>query len=665
MSDEGTAIPFVDRYFRIDARSLGLFRVLFGTVLIADLIHRWDWIRAFYSNEGVLPNHFHLFQLGEKEKVWSLYHAFSSVDEATTAFLLTFIIYLCFTLGYRTRVFHLLSLVCLVSLTGRNILLESASSSLATVLLGMSLLLPLGLRFSLDSLGLSMANRQERSAAALNDRSAAAVTAPRSLVAFLMLALVGFVLAVAALSQSGPSWQDGSALYYALHTDRWTGFLGELERNSMPAGALAVCTRAFRYAEFAVPCLLLLPVARRLSRGLAVAAMLFIGLTVGLLFTFGAYGWAIAAAAALAIPTESWNGSRDGKRPIQLVYDDSCGICGWLARLLKRLDRRHNITFFASSDVQELPDGVTEKMTTESMVVVDAKGGVYTEALALSQILRSLPCVAPLGWLLRLPLIRQASRALYFKVAGNRMEISVACGFGACGLPQRHNQADEEEVSTPKPTPASRWSARAKALVATVLALLLLGGVVVKTARHRDNPRLAALAGTTAAANALATIVTIPRVTGSWGLFAPEPPRKNSSIVVDAKTRDGWQLDPLTGHPPNLDLSVPARARLGHLWSVYSEAIRLPRHKKLRKELRRYLNRGGYALNAKPTKDRKKRRYINKLHVQWVSAPIPAPGAAVPAKRQVTTEDILNPRRPASPRRLGPKKLPNLRSLVR
>jgi len=54
-----------NRYLRIDPRSLGLFRVLFGFVLLGDLCRRWQWLPAFYSNDGVLPNHNHLFNLRE------------------------------------------------------------------------------------------------------------------------------------------------------------------------------------------------------------------------------------------------------------------------------------------------------------------------------------------------------------------------------------------------------------------------------------------------------------------------------------------------------------------------------------------------------------------------------------------------------------------------
>jgi predicted DCC family thiol-disulfide oxidoreductase YuxK len=500
------------------------------------------------------------------------------------------------------------------------------------------------------------------------------------------LALLGFVMLAAAMSQSGASWLDGSALYYALHTDRWTSALGVLEREAMPPAALALCSRVFRYAEFAVPLLLFVPVARRLTRGLAAAALLFIGLCVAALFTFGAYGWTLAAAAALVIPTESWARCRDGGRPLRVVYDDSCGICLWLARLLKRLDRRDNITFIASSDTHKLPAAVTSEMTEKSMVVVDAAGKAHTEASALSQILRSLPLLGPLGRLLRVPPIRQLARVLYFKVADNRVAISVACGLGACGLPSPLDTAPEDtapedtapedtapEDTAPAPadeappaaSPASRFGQRCASLLASLVAVAILGGVVVKTARHPHHPWLAIGTEPSTVSDALASLVTLPRVTGAWGLFAPDPPKINSAIVVDGKTRDGWQLDPLTGHAPNLDLTDPRRARLGHLWAQYSEAIRKPQYASLRKELRRYLNRGGYALNVNPPKDRKKRRYISKVAVKWVSVAIPAPGEAAPATRKVERENLLNPGSPSRPRRLGPSKMPGLRQLRR
>ena len=46
----------------------------------------------------------------------------SAVD---VAFALTAVVFLTFTIGYRTRLFHLLSLLCITSLNARNLLVEN------------------------------------------------------------------------------------------------------------------------------------------------------------------------------------------------------------------------------------------------------------------------------------------------------------------------------------------------------------------------------------------------------------------------------------------------------------------------------------------------------------------------------------------------------------
>ena len=47
-----------DRYLAADLRWLGIFRLLFGGLLCVDLLRRWGVARDFYSNDGILPNHF-------------------------------------------------------------------------------------------------------------------------------------------------------------------------------------------------------------------------------------------------------------------------------------------------------------------------------------------------------------------------------------------------------------------------------------------------------------------------------------------------------------------------------------------------------------------------------------------------------------------------------
>ena len=43
----------------------------------AQELFRWRYIKDFYSNEGVLPNHNHIFLLHDQTRVWSALHAFS------------------------------------------------------------------------------------------------------------------------------------------------------------------------------------------------------------------------------------------------------------------------------------------------------------------------------------------------------------------------------------------------------------------------------------------------------------------------------------------------------------------------------------------------------------------------------------------------------------
>src|SRR5438874_1773790 len=96
-----------DHFLKIDARSLGLFRIAFGLVLIIDLFRRYTWARDFYSNEGVLPNHNHLFNLKETGQVWSILHSFSSPDEARFGMAVMLVIYVLFLIGWRTRAMHI------------------------------------------------------------------------------------------------------------------------------------------------------------------------------------------------------------------------------------------------------------------------------------------------------------------------------------------------------------------------------------------------------------------------------------------------------------------------------------------------------------------------------------------------------------------------------
>ncbi|MFO0587028.1 MAG: hypothetical protein U0441_05810 [Polyangiaceae bacterium] len=55
-----------DRYCKIDPRTLGLFRIVLGSLCTIDVIRRWQKARLFYSSEGVLTNHFLLYRASSR-----------------------------------------------------------------------------------------------------------------------------------------------------------------------------------------------------------------------------------------------------------------------------------------------------------------------------------------------------------------------------------------------------------------------------------------------------------------------------------------------------------------------------------------------------------------------------------------------------------------------
>ena len=119
-----------------------------------------------------------------------------------------------------------------MSLGGRNVLLGNAGDHLAIALLAFTAFLPLGSRFSLDSLRASLAARDEKGPPALNDRrrpdpdaidaARAPGWTPTSLAAFATLAQIAAVFLVMGLLQRRAGvWREGSALHYALNVERW------------------------------------------------------------------------------------------------------------------------------------------------------------------------------------------------------------------------------------------------------------------------------------------------------------------------------------------------------------------------------------------------------------------------------------------------------------
>jgi predicted DCC family thiol-disulfide oxidoreductase YuxK len=607
------ANPLVRLFASADLRSLALMRIALGVLLIGDILPRIAEVDAFYSNDGVLTNHFALFRPLAPYQL-SFYFAASSTRDVTVVFLLTLLVYLLFTVGYRTRLFHILSFVCATSLHTRNLLTELPSDAVLHLWLAWSLFLPLGARFSVDSLRKSLAERREKSPPELNERPLAPLSVSSLAVLGVVLQLSAMHIA-AALRQSGPTWTDGTALYYALHHNLWTTAAGAWLGRAASLDTLKQLTHTYRFSQIALGVLMLVPVVY--LRRITVVLLVLFHLLSRALFDVGPYDLALLGAAPILISSRDWGALKAWytrhKRAKVVYFDADCGICLMICRWLVRFDTLGRLTFAANASEDAPPE--VKAAAAETVVVRDEKSGrTFTKSRALAAIMASLPLGGPFALLLRAPGIAQLADALYNRVAENRAAISVWLGFQACGVPQR--PAPPHERSTPL-WPGLRRKlvvAREMAVVAFAClcgAALWQGTLPEATAPNLARPVFAAL--------------SYPRIFQKWGLFAPDPPKDMGVLVVDAWTGRGTRFDPLTGAPPLESPEPPLEGDSGTRPSALKRAYfsRIHQHgnSTYLDGLRDYVTR---VSDERPVSERP-----TAYTIFWLEAPIPSPEGAL------------------------------------
>jgi hypothetical protein len=132
--------------FALDLRSLALFRVGLGLILVADVVRRWRLVEPFYSDVGVIPRVVDLDVL-HAQNFWSLHLATGSIWGESLLFAAALLFALALLIGWRTRLATLGSWLLLISLHNRNTFIINAGDALLRQLLFWSLFLPLGLAF--------------------------------------------------------------------------------------------------------------------------------------------------------------------------------------------------------------------------------------------------------------------------------------------------------------------------------------------------------------------------------------------------------------------------------------------------------------------------------------------------------------------------------------
>ncbi|WP_458188682.1 HTTM domain-containing protein [Haladaptatus sp. NG-WS-4] len=199
----------LSRRVGIDTRALAALRISLGLLILADLFVRSRDLVAHYTDTRVLPRTALYEQFPGIARL-SFHTVSGTAGGQAVLFLVAGGFALALLFGYRTRLVTLLSLVFLVSLQTRNPILLNAGDSVLRRLLFWSLFLPLGERWSVDSL------RAERP----RGRVASVASAALLLQVVLVYTMNG------ALKLRGDLWVSGDAIAYVFSLDQLTVLLG-------------------------------------------------------------------------------------------------------------------------------------------------------------------------------------------------------------------------------------------------------------------------------------------------------------------------------------------------------------------------------------------------------------------------------------------------------
>jgi len=277
--------------YGLDLRSIALFRVGIGALLVSDLCTRAIDLRAHYTDLGILPRERLVSGWGQQQ-FYSLHMFGGDTASQVVLFLVAGVFATMLVVGYRTRLAAFVSWVLLCSLQGRNYAVLQGGDDLLRVMLFWSMFVPLGARFSVDTL---LAERR---------------TLPPRLLSLgttvLVLQLFTMYLVSAAL-KTGPSWHgEGSAIRLALHHHAFASSLARWLRE-LPESTLEGLTWQVWTLELCGPLLFFIPWNTFWWRTLG--AHTFVAFHFGLFLTLelGHYPWVAMVCWLVVLPSWFWD----------------------------------------------------------------------------------------------------------------------------------------------------------------------------------------------------------------------------------------------------------------------------------------------------------------------------------------------------------------------
>lgn len=210
--------------FSLDLRGLAVFRILFGLIILYDIIDRLSFAKAHYTDDGIMPRS---VVLNEDWLDWlfSLHLMNGELYWQVILFSIYGVLALCVVFGYRTKTALFLCWLFMHSVHARNSLITTGADNVMRMMAFWALFLPIAAIWSVDKY-LDTNKENAKPQLIENEPFMSAGT-----VAYLVQILSIYFFSV--FLKTGNTWMDGTAVYYTLQLEHYTTWFGTLVGKNM------------------------------------------------------------------------------------------------------------------------------------------------------------------------------------------------------------------------------------------------------------------------------------------------------------------------------------------------------------------------------------------------------------------------------------------------
>ena len=291
--------------FALDVRSLAMFRIFAGLIILADLIFRLPTLCELFTEQGFMTRSFaaEYYQVQSGEywhfAIWSLYWICGAAWWHYLLFWLAAVFATMLVLGYRTRLATVGSWALLASLHTANPFVITSGDTIFRLSLFWSIFIPLGQVWSLDA---RRKNRIHPAGVSNESDDQGRAIFSMATVCFIIQFMILYIFT--GIAKCNSDWFSGEAMHYVLRLNIYVYSFGTaMLKYPLLLKFIAYATL---FTELILIWCLLIPWKNAMWRG--VVLLTFVGFHVGIMLALeiGFFSLICIAIWTAFLPSQFW-----------------------------------------------------------------------------------------------------------------------------------------------------------------------------------------------------------------------------------------------------------------------------------------------------------------------------------------------------------------------